>query len=245
MPDSAVATSAGTASDGTATRCSPAMPRPSRLVARTRTPGQRCNRADASQPASDKRCSQLSRDHQHGLRSRRYSTMLSAIERPSRWRAPTASPTVWNISSPRRSAAASSHQPMTPSGEAGQQLGRHLQRQSGLAHAAHPGEGDETVVREHPDQRRELPVTADERRQLHGEVPGKGVERAEGSELPVEARTADLEDPQRLGQVTGAGARRGRPARRRPEDHLARAARSSPTGRSGPRGRRPSAGRSG
>ena len=73
----------GTGSDGSANKRSPATPNPSRLVARTRTSGQRCRISDASRAASANKCSQLS-NTTNNSRSRKNSTTLSAIDSPSR-----------------------------------------------------------------------------------------------------------------------------------------------------------------
>ena len=81
-------------------------------------------------------------------------------------------------------------------------LGRDLQREPGLADAAHARECDEPRRLERVGDCRELPLASDERRDLRQQVPWVAVERVQRRERRRQARCDDLEDALGSGEVT-------------------------------------------
>src|SRR5262249_42123386 len=78
-------------------------------------------------------------------------------------------------------------------------------RKTGLADPTDAGDRHETRRPELRGDRRELGFAPDERRQLHREVPGEHVERAQRWELREEPDAGQLEHPLRAEKVAGAG----------------------------------------
>jgi len=96
--------------------CSPAIASPSRLVARSCTPGQSPRSPSASSPAARSRCSQLSRTTRICF-ARRYSRMLPSNVRPCRGATPSVEATTCTNDSASRAVASShSHAPSTNRG---------------------------------------------------------------------------------------------------------------------------------
>ena len=76
-----------------------------------------------------------------------------------------------------------------------------MQREAGLADATHPGERDQPAGLERGRYRRQLDVTADERRRLQGQVSRERVERSQPREFAIEALDGHLEHTLGTGEV--------------------------------------------
>ena len=104
---------AGRESEGTRQAVSPAMPRASRLVARTVACGQARSRASARRAQASRRCSQLSSTSSRRL-GRSASVSVATSGRPGSSRTPTAAATAWGTrAGSARAPSSASH---TPSG---------------------------------------------------------------------------------------------------------------------------------
>ena len=84
-----------------------------------------------------------------------------------------------------------------------QQLGRHLQPQPGLPAPPGPGQSDQARRLHQGPDLGHLPVPADERRQLGGQVirQRRVIQRPQRRESRLQARRVQLEDPLRAAQV--------------------------------------------
>ena len=176
------------------------MPSGSRLVASRCTRGQRRTIASAVLAQPPIRCSQLSTTISTSCGARASSSASSA-GRPG-----------WAAS---RSASRDGRRHRVLVGDRGQlrqphpvpgpvqQLGGHLQPQPGLAAPAGPGQGDQARgLHQRPDLG-DLPVPADERRQLGGQIvrQRRVAQRPQRREPRLQARRLQLEDPFRAAQV--------------------------------------------
>ena len=189
------------------------MPSGSRLVASRCTRGQRRTIASAVLAHPPIRCSQLSSTISTSC-SARASSRASSAGRPGCAASRSAS------RDGRRHRVlvgdrGQLHQPHPVPGPV-QQLGRHLQPQPGLAAPAGPGQGDQaTGFHQRPDLGH-LPVPADERRQLGGQIvrQRRVAQRPQRRELRGQARRRAAGRSVPGGPGPSAGARPDRPAPR-------------------------------
>ena len=100
-------------------------------------------------------------------------------------------------------------------GEVGLELGCHLQREPGLAHAAGTRERHEARVVQRVDERRHLVLAADERRELRRQVADRGPAPTADAGTRAAGRGARPGTRGSASPRRAAGAHRGRPARRR------------------------------
>ena len=96
--------------------------------------------------------------------------MLLAIDKPSRWRAPTASATAWNMST--SSLAVANSQNQAPWGNSRDNFRRHLQRQPGLADTAHAGQCHQPLLAQHVRDLRDVAFPADDVSWHAADCPG-------------------------------------------------------------------------
>ena len=83
--------------------------------------------------------------------------------------------------------------PATPHQRTRRQLGRDLDRQAGLAHPAHPGQGHQTVGPHQLAQLLHLDLAAHETGRLHRQVPRHRIQRPQRRELDPQPLGAHLE----------------------------------------------------
>jgi hypothetical protein len=96
---------------------------------------------------------------------------------------------------------------LTPPGavtELGKRLRRHLQRQTGLAHPTHPGQGHCPDLTERGGDTRQLALAADERARRRRQVPHERVQRPQRREFAHQIGVAHLEDSFGTTQVAQA-----------------------------------------
>ena len=186
------------------------MPSGSRLVASRCTRGQRRMIASAALAQPPIRCSQLSTTISTSCGARASSSASSAPARPG--------------GQPQRLADGRRHpilvgdrgqlrQPHPVPGPI-QQLGSHLQAQPGLAAPAGPGQGDQPRRFHQGPDLGDLPLAADERRQLGREVARPGeqrvVRRQHTRRRGMPARRRLEQRPPRPGQAQRIGQQPGR-----------------------------------
>ena len=196
------------------------MPSASRLLARSLRCGHWLSRASASSAQAPMRCSQLSRISNSCL-PRRKSASDSKGERPGCWRAAQRGGDGLHHQA-RVGQRGELHQPGAI-GEAGQGLGRHLERQARLAGAARAGEGEQRRFAQQAVHFGDLALPADKVVSWTGRLCGAGAQRAQGWKVGWQARRRQLEDmlgaaevfEPMLAQVAQLGAG-GIPSRTRP-----------------------------
>ena len=203
----------GTGSERSGQTCSPSSARPSRLVAITRTAGQRWSRLPARRAVASSRCSQLSRTRS-AVRARRNSITHSSSEAFARGCTPSVTATSWTTPSSSLTPASSLSQ--TPSGNSGAMSAADLHREARLADPAHADEGHERRLGQGLGDRDDFLLATDERRELAGKVAGKRVERLQRRKVRRRARARRAGRHARCARGRGGDVRRGRAATRRP-----------------------------
>ena len=117
--------------------------------------------------------------------------MLFAATAPGAACMPIVSATTWTMTRRRRRWPARTARPRR---EPRQHLRGDLHGETGLAHAAGAGQGDERRLVERRRERDDLVLAPDERRELRRQVAGVRLQRPERRELDGQLRMHDLED---------------------------------------------------
>ena len=206
------ASGSGRAREGTRQAVSPAMPRASRLVARTRTWGHARSTPSTRRAQASSRCSQLS-STSSGPPGARCARGAGAAPRASS-----------RTARPRRQGGGRAPGRGRPGGQVDephpvrvplQGVRRRLEGQAGLARPPGAGEGQQAVGAQQGRHLPQLPLPPHEAGDLQGQVVGERVQGAQGREVAGEPRGGQLEHPLR-GPGPSAGTPPGRAGPRAP-----------------------------